>query len=163
MEAAAGGQLGEERAKLHELQLALGGLGLAQQAKPAALNDDLAIAGELDKLQQQLEAVEQQIAAADSGTKALLAQSAAKWAGDDAPGSDEDGEAAADGSGAGGSSSGAGAGAAEGAGGAVAPSAVDAMLASGLLPVAEAGDGEEEVVEHEGPAAAAGPSAPPGS
>ncbi|GIL75990.1 hypothetical protein Vretimale_5654 [Volvox reticuliferus] len=78
MEAAAGGQLTEERAKLQELQMALGGLGITP---PKPETDDLALANQVDKLEQQLEAVESQISAADDNTKQLLTQSTAVWAG----------------------------------------------------------------------------------
>ncbi|GIL44655.1 hypothetical protein Vafri_2172 [Volvox africanus] len=78
MEAAAGGQLTEERAKLQELQMALGGLGITP---PTPETDDLVLANQLDKLEQQLEAVEAQISAADDNTKQLLTQSTAVWAG----------------------------------------------------------------------------------
>ncbi len=47
MEGAAGGQLSEERAKLQELQLALGGLTASKP--PVDGTNDLVIASELDK------------------------------------------------------------------------------------------------------------------
>ncbi|KAG2450430.1 hypothetical protein HYH02_004932 [Chlamydomonas schloesseri] len=86
MEAAAGGTLGEERAKLMELQAVLGGLGAGPTrptptAAAAAADPELHLAAQLDELEQQLNSVAQQIATADNSTKTLLTQSAVVWAG----------------------------------------------------------------------------------
>ncbi|GLC33188.1 hypothetical protein PLESTB_000361200 [Pleodorina starrii] len=137
METAAGGQLSEERAKLQQLQMALGGLGLTA-SKPVEA-DDLVLASQLDKLEQQLEAVEAQISSADDPTKQLLTKSTAVWAGMPQDGDTDGGAAAASSSAADGNGDSVSASAdACGTGGnAGLPDRTSGAIESGLLPVPE--------------------------
>ncbi|KXZ56236.1 hypothetical protein GPECTOR_1g205 [Gonium pectorale] len=154
MELAAGGELSVERAKLQELQRALGGLDAAK-SRPAETTDELVLASELDKLEEQLAAVEQQIATADNGTKQLLTAAVSttmraagdlQAAGPSAPGpSTSSSSSAAASDGAAHSSSSANPSAASGPG-------VSGPLATGLLPVAEQEADEQAEVLGQGTA-----------